>query len=629
MSVSPSHVKPYLSFRWLKEFINCGGLNSLFAVLESMHSKPGRRNKHFEIESEMLKILKMIANSVPSFAESLCQQSHVNTLILSLDSPSLMARTATLDFFLFLVTLQYPSGHKLIMTAMEHFKSIRHKKKIFDYLVEALGNAVSARGIFGSKVGATITSGEYSVFGFGTEKVRNPTEKEMREYLKSSVAFIRYLVEKPTEFEYRMHIRQDLISSGILPVFQKLKTWAQSEFEDILQHVNAFESMKLSDFKYLLSNFDAEVDVDLDDPNQLLNLLISRLDQDDKNTVSSFIQNIVVGTALIDSETRSYMLAMIEKVVMYIVLDHNGITEFEDAFKYSVDQIIAGLQEIESLQEENLQLTAICEHQEKQLLSTNTTTLVDLGSESLPPSISNTALLQHRDKLQQIFNVLEGIPQGLPTLVSPATSKVDDQKETVKTVLEKKESNSTVDETVVEAVQEKTESVDDQDQATKPPPPKPIALHLNPPKCGPPPPPVPTAIPTVPMKYKPVTKTRKLHWERVDMNSYETSTWSKLKTYSKTEEKLFKSGILKEVEELFALKNTHEKVETETIKDLEAKVLTQSRAQNIMIFLQTLKQTSMESIVEAIRTFDVERLTETIVNQSINAIPSADEVYII
>jgi hypothetical protein len=62
------------------------------------------------------------------------------------------------------------------------------------------------------------------------------------------------------------------------------------------------------------------------------------------------------------------MLGMIDKVVMYIVLDQNGITNFTDAFKISVDQIVAGLEEVEGLRVENEELSVVCEYQEKQLL---------------------------------------------------------------------------------------------------------------------------------------------------------------------------------------------------------------------------------------------------------------------
>jgi hypothetical protein len=90
-----------------------------------------------------------------------------------------------------------------------------------------------------------------------------------------------------------------------------LTTWASSEFHDILQNVVAFESLKSADLKYLLSNLGVEMSVDLDDANQLLSLLTDRLNADDKKVVSSLIQNLVVGTALIDEETRYIQLIQV------------------------------------------------------------------------------------------------------------------------------------------------------------------------------------------------------------------------------------------------------------------------------------------------------------------------------
>jgi hypothetical protein len=362
-----------------------GGLANLFAVLKSMHAKPGRRVKHYEIESETLKILKTIANHDSGITDILCHQNFLNILILSLDSPLLVARTATVDFLLAIITLEYPTGHKLVMSALEHFRATRGHQRIFDYLVDSISKAASSRGIFGSKVGAFSTN-DYQVFGFGagnnkdSSNNRNPTERDVRDFLVSGVALVRFLVEIPPEFEYRMHLRHELISSKISRVFQKLSTFASSEYHDILQHVVAFENLKSADFKYLLCNMDSELDIDVDNPNALLGLLNSKLDENDTRTITSLIQNIVVGTSLIDADTRSYMLSMIEKAVTYIILDQNGITNFTDAFKYSVDQIISQLQEIEHLRDENIQLSALCDHQERQMMDQRS----KIGSNPIP-----------------------------------------------------------------------------------------------------------------------------------------------------------------------------------------------------------------------------------------------------
>ena len=597
-----------------------------------MHSKPGRRNKHFEIECETLKILRLIANSEPALAQMLLEQSRLNILIQSLDSPSLMARTATIDFFLIIVTVDYPTGHKLVLEAMEFFRSIRNKKRVFDYLIEALGNAVGARGIFGTFVGATPTTSTTTelsqVFRFGTEKVGKPTEKHMREYLVSCVAFIRFIVEIPPEFEYRMHIRQELISSGLQPVFQKLKTWAPSEFQDILQHVAAFESLKMADFKYLLGNLGVEMDVDLSDSNQLLNLLVSRLDTQDKTTVSSLIQNIVVGTALIDNETRSYMLSMIEKVVMYIVLDQNGITEFTDAFKYSVDQIIAGLQEIEALQVENEQLTAICEHQEKQLLSSSNT-LTELENTSQVLDISSAALVQHRDKLKLIYQALEKLPSEIAQTLkgisdTPDLAKVGNDNDE-KDQKEEKPAISPQDSSTTISYQA---TIDSGTNISKPPPPIPVSAGTGappPPSIPPPPPPVAAPVISIPLKYKPKTKTRKIHWERVNTTGYEESTWAKFKTYSETEEKLYKSGLLSELDTLFEAVPSAIKKESSKPKE-EKEFLSADRIKNAMIFLGSLKDISVDSLIESIRIFDVSKLTDNQLNECYKFYPKDDEV---
>lgn len=107
-------------------------------------------------------------------------QNYLNTLILSLDSPLLASRTATLDFLLATVTLEYPKGHQFVMGALEYFKVQRKYKRVFDCLIEFLGSSVTSRGIFGSTVGS---AQEYSIFGFVTDKIKDPTEREIRDYL--------------------------------------------------------------------------------------------------------------------------------------------------------------------------------------------------------------------------------------------------------------------------------------------------------------------------------------------------------------------------------------------------------------------------------------------------------------
>ncbi|KAI8896016.1 formin homology 2 domain-containing protein [Globomyces pollinis-pini] len=615
---------------WLKQFMDSGGMSNLFAVLEGIHSKKERRLKHQEIEWETLKILRLMANHHTQITEILGQQNLLNILILSLDSSHLPTQTATIDFLLAIVTLEYPIGHKLVMSAMEYLKTTRKYNRVFDCLVGSISEYVTARGIFGSKVRSGSVTGKYSF----VDKAKPPSEKDIREFLVSGLALIRFIVEIPQEFEYRMYLRQELNSSGLLPLFKNLSNWAATEFHDILQHYEAFSNMKNSDFKYLLNNMGSTHDIDIDDPNQLLTLLRNQLDDVDNRTIISMIQNIVTGTSLLDKSTRSFMLSMIEKAVMYIVLDQNGISNFTDAFKYSVDQIISGLQEIESLQDENIQLSAICEAQEKQILD-------------------NKAKLESKvDAPKQAVVPIEGVSIERLTLLKDNLSKIHDyikhQKANPVTI-ERFDSNSTVvhqdsvlDISTTAAVERKPPPpppAPPSGLGGPPPPPPPPGMNGAPPPPPPPgniggiPPPPgmpPTQLRGAPLKYKPATKVRKLHWETIRAATFDKSIWSKLqKGQSQMEETLYKTGLFSEIDQQFQVKEVKDfKIKPKDIikTDDPIQLLGEKRAQNIMIFLGTIKQLGMDNLLESIRVFDDSQLTESMLKQCKASLPTPEEL---
>lgn len=99
------------------------------------------------------------------------------------------------------------------MAAFEHLQASAARTRVFDSLVESLGTFVNSRGVFGSKVGGKQLDIKTS------EKSKALAEKEGREYLVSIVTLIRFIVEIPSEFEFRMHIRNELLNSGLAQHF--------------------------------------------------------------------------------------------------------------------------------------------------------------------------------------------------------------------------------------------------------------------------------------------------------------------------------------------------------------------------------------------------------------------------
>ncbi|KAJ1340835.1 hypothetical protein BSLG_004561 [Batrachochytrium salamandrivorans] len=588
------------SMSWLKEFMDCGGLNALIFVLETMHSKSGRKTKHFEIESETLKILRLIANHHSGIADILYHQNHLNILIQSLDSPLLTARTATMDFLLAIVTLDYPKGHKLVMFAMTDFQKSESMQECLTLLL--------VHSLKPSPLEEYLLIKVYSLLLF-LVNISNINVTHMglsRAFSTGGIGFCgcidTFLVEVPTDFEYRMYLRSEFVASGVIPAFQKLKTWAQAEFSGIIQHVDAFEQLKASDFEYLIESLDTENDVDIYDPQQLLETLLSQVTDNDRRCVTSILQHLLVGTTMMDASSRSHMIYIIETAVMQIVLDQNGVMEFTDTFKHSVNQIISGLQEIQRLDDENARLTSICDLQEQ----SNVKDILESNSSY----ILKSELEAHRDELQRILKHISSgsFSETLTKNSSPLTLLGSDA-----TTFTRENSDMTV-------LPESRSSIAHGLEEINPV----ISKHARTPK------------------YRPKTKVRKLHWERVVSSTFTTdSLWSKiLATDRDAVQDLLKSeGVFDELETSFGVassgqnrasitKSSNPTAESPSkTADLKEciKVLDGKRAQNLMISIASFKNISMESVKCAVQSFDETILTEDRITRCIEAIPTDEE----
>ena len=147
-----------------------------------------RKQKYFDVESEVLKILRIIANSHSGIMEFLYEQENLNILILSLDSPILSSRIAAAEFLLAIVTLEYPKGHGLVIAAFENFRIALNEHRLFEKLLKALYEIVSTRGIFGSVVGSR--RDRLTAFLVQSEKNQEiEQQKEIKDFLVSSNMF--------------------------------------------------------------------------------------------------------------------------------------------------------------------------------------------------------------------------------------------------------------------------------------------------------------------------------------------------------------------------------------------------------------------------------------------------------
>jgi hypothetical protein len=91
------------------------------------------------------------------------------------------------------------------------------------------------------------------------------------------MALLRYIIEIPTQLTYRIHLRNQMMSSGLHQVFTKLKSWPELEFKDVMIHVESFESRAVADQDEFIEGIDNGItflDADLEDPSAILEVLL-------------------------------------------------------------------------------------------------------------------------------------------------------------------------------------------------------------------------------------------------------------------------------------------------------------------------------------------------------------------
>lgn len=188
------------------------------------------------------------------------------------------------------------------------------------------------------------------------------------------------------------------------------------------------------------------------------------------------------------------MLHLIDRVVTQMVLDQNGMTDFKETFQYAVDDIIAGLAELDRVEEECGRLRVICDMQEKELA--DNTKLASLSGMSIPVE----ELQDHYEKLKSISEYLtgasvDGVIQSRASAVAGTGEETRETPESKEVALSEAKVASTE---TLQSSEEQTISGVLPSSAPIPPPPPPPPMPMGVSGIPPPPPPPPMGgIPTI------------------------------------------------------------------------------------------------------------------------------------
>ncbi|KAJ3140443.1 hypothetical protein HK101_003495, partial [Irineochytrium annulatum] len=364
------------SAEWIGRFLNLGGMESMFSVLRALQACPEKRKDQPEVELETLRILKVIVNYQKNINILLSNPEYLATLVLSLDAPILCARTSAIDFLLVIASLDFPNGHNLVLEAFESFRLAKGHNIVFKGLVITLKQVVGSRGKFGTSVGAkrglVIAEGLSVLPGSG-----DSIKKEINDFLLSSIALLRYLVEVPIDVLHRIHLRHQVTACGFLDVVAHLRTWAPSEFMELVTHLEGFEQRAAADSDEFVEQFEAGCVVDFDggeEPVACLDALMDLCEGDVEATscVGNVLQNMYVLSRLHDENQRwvrefqysfryldgplikrfrRKVLSLIDSMVAQVALDGRGLRpDFTDAFGRSIKEIVQGFVDLESME---------------------------------------------------------------------------------------------------------------------------------------------------------------------------------------------------------------------------------------------------------------------------------------
>ncbi|KAJ3070679.1 hypothetical protein HDU98_006303 [Podochytrium sp. JEL0797] len=332
---------------WLRQFLDLGGLEALFTLLHSIHAKKEKKQKYVEAELEILKILKMSVNHEKEINDLLAKSEWINVLTFSLDSPILSSRISATDFLLALVALNYPKGHNLVIRAFETHRNEHRGLRLFERFMGTISEIVESRGTFGSVVGSKRDSVTGSVAGIVSMN-REKSHREMKDYLISALALIRYIVQVPSQLEYRIHLRNELMACGLFKVFKTLKTWAPAENAGIMVHVLEFENRAQQDHDEFVEGMDAGICdevFDMEDEHKVLNVLMEsyKTDEVGKEYVRSILKHLLIPTRMIDEVSRTKFLQLVDTLLSQMVLDGKGLQcDFFDTYKVPVNELIQG-----------------------------------------------------------------------------------------------------------------------------------------------------------------------------------------------------------------------------------------------------------------------------------------------
>ncbi|KAI9317621.1 hypothetical protein BX666DRAFT_1857292, partial [Dichotomocladium elegans] len=310
---------------WVARFIQLRGLHALVQNLSLVNRQSDRKDKTLEIETDIVKAIKAIANTKIGVREIMTNQEFIHVVVFSLLSPSWITRKLVCDLLVFLCYCQHRRGHGYVLRGFALMQQKQQDLGIFDSWLKTLERTIDGRGKLGSML--------------------------------SNMILVNSLTTMPLDdVNKRIHLRNQLNAAGmqarVLPKLSALDYhWLNMQIEN---YTIAAENDLDEAFSDEISIYS-----DISQPSELLDLLLEGLS--DTPRASEYLVTLLRYLLTIkgDPDVRTQYYHMICELVGQVALDQRGgmsSKDFSSVFGVSVDTLIqkfSNQDKIHQLEEES------------------------------------------------------------------------------------------------------------------------------------------------------------------------------------------------------------------------------------------------------------------------------------
>lgn len=318
---------------WLQSFVEAKGTPVLASYLAALHTRPSPSEVDLALEYEVLKAFRSLFNSKPGAHDALQHPKCISGITQSLISPQLSTRKQASDILLFLCHWERPHGHKLVLQGLDDLKSTKGVSGRFDAWFSALETALEGRGRMGSLVGASDEVRRLQLAG--------TPESGLTEYVINNMFLINAIVNSDIvdKLNVRVHLRNQMGGSNLPRIIERMRALRSPDLD---MQLTVYEKSAEADQEEMLESFQRQVMLDMNDPREVVDVLLSRIDGSRaQDHFLSALQHLL----LIQSDNREldHYYQLVDSMITSVVMDRSGAVERGDMSSLlgmSVDNVL-------------------------------------------------------------------------------------------------------------------------------------------------------------------------------------------------------------------------------------------------------------------------------------------------